>query len=83
MAVPFFIFAGNLMNETGLTNRIFNFAKALVGHIRGGLAQVNILDSMIFAGISGSFVGRYGRSWSYRNEGHDASPVTTDIFQRQ
>jgi C4-dicarboxylate transporter, DctM subunit len=56
MAVPFFIFAGNLMNETGLTNRIFNFARALVGHIRGGLAQVNILASMIFAGISGSFV---------------------------
>ncbi|MFC1798820.1 TRAP transporter large permease [Thermodesulfobacteriota bacterium] len=56
MAVPFFIFAGNLMNAAGLTKRIFNFAFALVGHIRGGLAQVNILASMIFAGISGSFV---------------------------
>jgi tripartite ATP-independent transporter DctM subunit len=56
MAVPFFIFAGNLMNEAGLTNRIFNFAMSVVGHIRGGLAQVNILASMIFAGISGSFV---------------------------
>ena len=56
MAVPFFIFAGNLMNEAGLTKRIFNFAMAVVGHIRGGLAQVNVLASMIFAGITGSFV---------------------------
>ena len=56
MAVPFFIFAGNLMNEAGLTKRIFDFAMAVVGHIRGGLAQVNILASIIFAGISGSFV---------------------------
>lgn len=56
MAVPFFVFAGNLMNEAGLTRRIFNFANAMVGHIRGGLAQVNVLASMIFAGISGSFV---------------------------
>jgi TRAP-type mannitol/chloroaromatic compound transport system permease large subunit len=43
MAVPFFIFAGNLMNAAGLTARIFNFAMAVVGHIRGGLAQVNVL----------------------------------------
>ena len=56
MAVPFFIFAGNLMNEAGLTGRIFNFAMAVVGHLKGGLAQVNVLASMIFAGISGSFV---------------------------
>ncbi|MBW1802143.1 MAG: TRAP transporter large permease subunit, partial [Deltaproteobacteria bacterium] len=56
MAVPFFIFAGNLMNEAGLTKRIFDFAGAVVGHISGGLAQVNILASIIFAGISGSFV---------------------------
>ena len=56
MAVPFFIFAGNLMNAAGLTTRIFNFAMAVVGHLRGGLAQVNVLASMIFAGISGSFV---------------------------
>jgi tripartite ATP-independent transporter DctM subunit len=56
MAVPFFIFAGNLMNEAGLTRRIFDFAMALVGHFRGGLAQVNVVASMIFAGISGSFV---------------------------
>ncbi len=55
-AVPFFIMAGNLMNVTGVTDRIFNFANALVGHFRAGLAQVNILSSMIFAGISGAAV---------------------------
>ncbi|WP_282608472.1 TRAP transporter large permease [Pelagibius sp. Alg239-R121] len=55
-AVPFFIMAGNLMNVTGVTERIFNFANALVGHLRAGLAQVNILSSMIFAGISGAAV---------------------------
>ncbi|MGR3369605.1 MAG: TRAP transporter large permease [Sagittula sp.] len=55
-AVPFFIMAGNLMNATGVTERIFAFANALVGHLKAGLAQVNILSSMIFAGISGAAV---------------------------
>ncbi|WP_146589393.1 TRAP transporter large permease [Puniceibacterium confluentis] len=55
-AVPFFIMAGNLMNVTGVTHRIFAFANALVGHLKGGLAQVNVLSSMIFAGISGAAV---------------------------
>lgn len=55
-AVPFFIMAGNLMNVTGVTQRIFDFANALVGHLKAGLAQVNILASMIFAGISGAAV---------------------------
>jgi tripartite ATP-independent transporter DctM subunit len=56
LAVPFFIMAGLLMNEIGLTDRIFNFANALVGHFRAGLAQVNVLASMIFAGSSGTAV---------------------------
>ncbi|MCB1386833.1 MAG: TRAP transporter large permease, partial [Nitratireductor sp.] len=55
-AVPFFIMAGNLMNATGVTERIFAFANALVGHLKAGLAQVNVLSSMIFAGISGAAV---------------------------
>ncbi|WP_370048708.1 MULTISPECIES: TRAP transporter large permease [Salipiger] len=55
-AVPFFIMAGNLMNATGVTERIFAFANSLVGHLKAGLAQVNILSSMIFAGISGAAV---------------------------
>jgi tripartite ATP-independent transporter DctM subunit len=56
LAVPFFILAANLMNALGLTQRIFDFATALVGFVRGGLAQVNVLASMIFAGISGAAV---------------------------
>lgn len=55
-AVPFFIMAGNLMNAVGITDRIFNFADALVGHFKAGLAQVNVLSSMIFAGVSGAAV---------------------------
>lgn len=54
LAVPFFILAGNLMNAGGLTEKIFAFARALVGWVSGGLAQVNILGSVIFAGMSGS-----------------------------
>src|SRR5690606_10427172 len=56
LAVPFFILAGNLMNTSGITNRIFRFAKALVGHVAGGLGQVSVLSSMIFSGMSGSAV---------------------------
>jgi len=56
LAVPFFIMAGNLMNAVGMTDKIFNFATALVGHFRAGLAQVNVLSSMIFAGVSGAAV---------------------------
>ena len=56
LAVPFYIMAGQLMNTGGMTNAIFGFANALVGHIRGGLGHVNILASMIFAGMSGAAV---------------------------
>ena len=56
LAVPFFIMAGNLMNAVGMTDKIFNFATAIVGHFRAGLAQVNVLSSMIFAGVSGAAV---------------------------
>jgi tripartite ATP-independent transporter DctM subunit len=54
LAVPLYILVGELMNTTGITNRVFNFALALMGHVRGGLGHVNVLGSMIFAGISGS-----------------------------
>ncbi len=54
MAVPFFILAGYLMNEAGVTQRLVNLSKAFVGHFKGGLAHVNVLTSMFFAGISGS-----------------------------
>jgi tripartite ATP-independent transporter DctM subunit len=54
LAVPFFLLAGSLMNETGITVRLIRFAASLVGHMRGGLAQINVVVSMMFAGISGS-----------------------------
>jgi C4-dicarboxylate transporter DctM subunit len=54
LAIPFFILAGNLMNSGGMTDRIFGFARTLVGHVRGGLAHVSVLASMIFAGVSGA-----------------------------
>jgi len=56
LAIPFFILAGNLMNIGRITDRIFAFAKALTGHIPGGLGQVNIMASVIFSGMSGSAV---------------------------
>jgi TRAP-type C4-dicarboxylate transport system permease large subunit len=56
LAVPFFIFAGNLMNSAGITNRIYNFALALVGWLKGGLGHVNVIGSVIFAGMSGTAI---------------------------
>src|SRR5688500_18231710 len=54
LAVPFFILAGNLMNMAGVTGRIYSFAVYLVGWMKGGLAQVNIIGSVIFSGMSGT-----------------------------
>ena len=56
LAIPLFILAGEVMNVGGITERLVRFATALVGHFRGGLAQVNILSSILFAGLSGSAV---------------------------
>ena len=53
LAIPLFIFAGNLFNAAGISTRIFDFAAACVGHIRGSLAHVNIFASVIFSGMSG------------------------------
>jgi TRAP-type transport system large permease protein len=60
LAIPLFLFAGNLMNALGITERIFAFASALVRHIAGGLGHVNVLASIIFAGMSGSAVADAG-----------------------
>ena len=56
LAMPLFVLAGLLMNTTGISDRIFDLARALVGHIRGGLGLVNVVDSMLFGGLSGSAV---------------------------
>ena len=56
MAIPFFVLAGEVMGETGLSKRLIGFAQELVGRIRGGLAQVNIVTSIFFGGITGAAV---------------------------
>lgn len=60
LAVPFFIFAGQVMNYGGVTDRIFGFANALIGHYKGGLGYVNIFASLLFAGMSGSAIADAG-----------------------
>ncbi len=56
MALPFFMLAGEIMNKGGITTRLVEFSQAFMGHLRGGLAHVNILSSILFAGLSGSAV---------------------------
>ena len=60
LAVPLFILAAGLMNNSGITSRLFEFSKLLVGRLKGGLAQVNIVASLIFAGISGAALADVG-----------------------
>ncbi len=60
IAVPVFIFVGSLMNSAGITKKIFKFADTLVGRLPGGLAQVNIFASLIFAGMSGAALADVG-----------------------
>ncbi|SMF83581.1 TRAP transporter, DctM subunit [Tistlia consotensis] len=77
LAVPFFILAGNLMNTAGITNRIFDFAKACMGWARGGLGHVNVGASVIFAGMSGAAVADAGglgtiEIKAMRDAGYDA-----------
>ncbi|MBP5979885.1 MAG: TRAP transporter large permease [Halomonas sp.] len=56
MAIPLFILAGNLMNASGLTERLMGFARLMVGHMRGGMGHVNVVSSVFFAGVNGSAV---------------------------
>ena len=54
LAVPFFLLAANIMNAAGITDRLIRLSRAMVGHLPGGLGHVNVVVSMLFAGISGS-----------------------------
>lgn len=60
LSIPFFILAGNIMNESGMTSRLFRFARSIVGGFHGGLAHVNVLTSVLFAGMSGSAIADAG-----------------------
>jgi tripartite ATP-independent transporter DctM subunit len=77
LAIPFFIMAGSLMNSAGITNRIYDFALALVGWLKGGLGHVNVVGSVIFAGMSGAAVADAGglgniEIRAMRNHGYSA-----------
>ncbi len=60
LAIPLFILAGSLMNASGISERLFTLTGALVGHIRGGMAYVNVLTNVLMAGISGSSLADFG-----------------------
>ena len=60
LSVPFFVLTGILMNGSGITERIFNFAKAILGHFTGGMGHVNVAASLIFSGMSGSAIADAG-----------------------
>lgn len=76
LSVPFFVLTGVLMNSSGITERIFRFAKALLGHFTGGMGHVNIFASLIFSGMSGSALADAGglgqlEIKAMRDEGYD------------
>ncbi len=76
LSVPFFVLTGILMNGSGITERIFNFAKALLGHFTGGMGHVNVAASLIFSGMSGSAIADAGglgqlEIKAMRDEGYD------------
>lgn len=78
LAVPFFLLAANLMNAAGITDRLIRLARDMVGHLPGGLGHVNVVVSMLFAGISGSSTADAAGIGSLlipqmKKEGYDAS----------
>jgi tripartite ATP-independent transporter DctM subunit len=60
LTIPLFIFVGTIMNESGVTDKIVEFSASVIGHISGGMAQINILTSLLFSGISGSALADIG-----------------------
>lgn len=71
MAIPFFLLTGEIMNKANLTDRLFDFCNLIVGRVRGGLAQVNVVSSMLFAGVTGVALGdiaSQGRMFIYAME---------------
>jgi tripartite ATP-independent transporter DctM subunit len=83
LSVPFFVLSANLMNAARITDRLVNLAKASVGHLPGGLGQINVLVSMLFAGVSGSSTAEAAGIGSLlipamKKQGYDA-PFTVAI----
>src|SRR5699024_4778967 len=70
LAIPFFILAGSIMDKGGVSLKIINLANTLVGHIRGGLAMITVVASMIFASMTGSSTAATDRKSTRLNSSH-------------
>jgi hypothetical protein len=81
LAIPLFIMAGRLMNEGGITDRIFSFARAMVGHLRGGLGHANIVASMIFFRNVRFGRRRCWRAWAHRDQGDERSRLSEILLR--
>ena len=79
LAIPFFLFAGQLCNELKVTHKIFNFANSIIGKWRGGLAHANVIASIIFAGMSGSAVADAGGLGQIEIEGMTKGGYSTEF----
>ena len=82
LAVPFFVLAGNLMNACGITERLMKYASVLTGHLRGGLAQVNIVLSTLMGGISGSAASGRGHGSAHPGADHDKEGLLEGLHRR-
>ena len=82
VAVPVFIFVGNLMNAAGITEKIYHFANTLAGRLPGGLAQVNIVGSLIFSGVSGAALADVGGIGTHRDQGDEGRGLSGAVRRR-
>ena len=81
LAVPFFVLAGAFMTTGGVARRMIDFANALVGHYRGGLAMAALLASAFFAAVSGSSPANRRRGWQCDDRRHDQVGILEGISQ--
>ncbi len=83
LAIPLFIFAGAIMNTTGISRRLISFASALFGFVKGGLAMVNVAASMFFAEMSGSAVADVAALGIDSDSGHEKKGLSTGLCRRR
>lgn len=81
LAIPLYTFAGFTMSKGGISKRLMDFCYSIVGHIYGGLAHVNVLSSMIFAGISGSAVADTAGGFRYVHAGNGAQGLLQELYR--
>src|SRR6185437_14858681 len=82
IAVPMFIFVANVMNASGVIERLLKFGAAMVGHLPGGLAQVNVVTNLIFSGMSGSAVADASGPGLARSHDDEAGQLPARICSR-